>query len=526
MDWLDASLTTDTKEDNDYPIWQYHPHGFVDFRSREAEEFNNILETHLSRQVIRWECDEETGWIFELEELVLEIEDIGFEPISICVRNLALPRILIDPLRRRLRHILAWPLESRTDMKGFAMILLRLVEEAAGVIQDWKSMVAKRLPNPASGGKGWNLKDVQTTDVIKGLTENPFGADLDSVDNSGDDILGTSIKDVCAQFPEGYRILHVEPVFRANLVGAFKEQQREMYEQMCEMPYSQLRQCVAREKIGQNSPQSTKQDLAAELCKPVVTFHGTNRHVVSSIVRHGFIKPGDKIGSKGQTLDIRCGASFGIGIYSSPSAEYALWYSNMSEGTSMVTSAEQIPGMRIIVCAVLMGRPLLVTRDETRRTEHVAQKDAHSHVSPNKLEYVVFNSAQIIPCYVVHLDLGVEEAVRRLKEIPRNPNNFVAKAKKTQKLLDQELWPAEREATKQAKKAAAAKWFPYGFGPAKGTSFVIEEIGETSDDEENYGDYQGERVEIDGGDDSWQEPAPAGSSWFDEYQKSRHTWKD
>jgi hypothetical protein len=524
MDLVDTR-SNNTLED-DYPTWHYQLRGFIDLREREAVEFNQILEVHLSKQVIRWECDEETGWSFELEELVLEIEDIGFEPLKIQVRNLALPRILVDPLRRRLRHILAWPLESRLDMKGFAMILLRLVEEAAGITQDWKMLVAKREGKQDSELKGWNVKDVKWKEVVQNIYENPVGADLDTVDNSGDDILGTSIKDLCEQFPEEYRILHVEPVFRSNLVNRFREQQRIMYEQMCEMSHSELRQCVPREKIESNSPLNTKENLAAELCKPVVTFHGTNRHVVSSIVRHGFIKPGDRIGKKGETLDIRCGASFGIGIYSSPSAEYALWYSRMSEWDGEITRVEDIPGMRIIVCAVLMGRPLLVTRDETRRTENIAQKNAHSHVSPNKLEYVVFNSAQIIPCYVVHLDMGVEEAQRRLKEIPRNPNNFVAKPRKEQKFIEHGLWPAEREAIKQAKKAAAAKWFPYGYGPAKGTSFVIEEIGETSDDEENYGEYQGERVEVDKADEDWQECLTQSSSWFDEYQKSRVTWED
>lgn len=147
-------------------------------------------------------------------------------------------------------------------------------------------------------------------------------------------------------------------------------------------------------------------------------------------------------------------------------------------------SAAQIPRRRIIVCAVLLGMPLLVRDDGTTESENIARKNAHSHVSPDELEYVVFNSAQIIPCYVVHLDLGIEEATQYLKDISRNPNHFAAKKKKMQK-----LWPAEKEAIKQAKKAAAEKWFPFGFGPATGTSFVIEEIGETSDDEENYGDY-------------------------------------
>lgn len=324
MNSLDANVTTDTTKGDDCPAWLYHPHGFVDLRCREEEELKKTLETHLSKQVLRWEYKKETGGIFELEELVLEIDGIGSELISVCVRNLTLPRTIVDPLRQRLREILAWFLESRTDMKCFAMILLRLIEEAAGTIQDWKLMTAKRVSKPEIRRKGWNLKDVRMTDVMKGLVENPFGADLDSIDNSGDDILGTSIKEVCAQFSDEYRILHVEPVFRNNFVEASKKQQHTMYKQMCRRPFSELRKCVARDKIGEDSPQNTQQGLAAELCKPVVTFHGTSSHVVSSIVRHGFIKPGDKVGSKGKPLEIKSGSHYGIGIYSSPFMEVAL----------------------------------------------------------------------------------------------------------------------------------------------------------------------------------------------------------
>lgn len=78
------------------------------------------------------------------------------------------------------------------------------------------------------------------------------------------------------------------------------------------------------------------------------------------------------------------------------------------------------------------------------------------------------------------------------------------------------------EALKQAKKAAVSKWFPYGFGPATGTLFVIEEIGAVLDDE-NYGEYQGQRQEV--GDEvrvGEAGTAKAGS-WFDEYQSARRS---
>ncbi len=49
--------------------------------------------------------------------------------------------------------------------------------------------------------------------------------------------------------------------------------------------------------------------------------------------------------------------------------------------------------------------------------------------------------------------------------------------------------PGDIQREKEEKKAAATKWFPYGFGTATGTRFVIEEITSVSDDEEEYGDW-------------------------------------
>ena len=41
----------------------------------------------------------------------------------------------------------------------------------------------------------------------------------------------------------------------------------------------------------------------------------------------------------------------------------------------------------------------------------------------------------------------------------------------------------------------AKKHFPFGFGPAQGDKFVVEEIGEVDEDEEEWGEYQADRHE-------------------------------
>lgn len=182
--------------------------------------------------------------------------------------------------------------------------------------------------------------------------------------------------------------------------------------------------------------------------------------------------------------------------------------------------------MRIVVCANLMGRPIQVSREATRRTNGISNKSADSHISPNGLEYIVFDEAQIIPCYVLHLDYGSESAKKHLAAYQKQP----LKATKLQSRVECnpqgeiEDTPAAKVAKKEALKAAASKWFPYGYGPATGTNFVIEKIGDVSDDEEEYGEYQGLRGAQEDDWESYRSESEK-ASWFNEFQTVRTTKK-
>ncbi|KUJ23748.1 uncharacterized protein LY89DRAFT_776002 [Mollisia scopiformis] len=511
-------------EDEDLPVWIGQARTFVDLRHREAQYFNDILDHNLPDRINRWDCDEENGWTFEFDDLVLEVLNNISGPMEVKATSWSMPRTYIDPLRRSLRHLLSAQLDNLYGVTDFAVLLLRLVEEANIALREWKG---------ASSGKavdiGWDLTAINSGDIRNLITSNAQGANLDTIETTADDLLGTSIKKICERLPEQYRILHVEPVFRTDLVTRFKRRQYEIYEDLLKRPYNRLRQCVSSKAIARGSSLDKKKHLAEELSRPRVTFHGIQRHNVSSIVRYGFVKPGDKAGDT--QIDVACGASFGIGVYTSPSAEYALMYAGGSDsGFGHKTSCNDLPGLRLIVCAVLMGLPVAVTREETWRTTEISTEIAHSHVSPNEQEYVVFNAAQVIPCYVIHFDFGVEFAKAELAKVPVDPNRWSRQWRQTKSASDRLLKstyvaPAEVAAAKQARKAAAAKWFPYGFGPATGTSFVIEEIGEISDDEEDYGDYQGMRIEVEDEVSVWEETVTGGSSWFDEYQTSRTTYR-
>lgn len=73
--------------------------------------------------------------------------------------------------------------------------------------------------------------------------------------------------------------------------------------------------------------------------------------------------------------------------------------------------------------------------------------------------------------------------------------------------------------------AQASKFFAYGFGPVSGKNIVIEEVGEVDDDEEDYGEYQAQRVEGEGtergGGDVWRWGDVGGDADIDEFRRER-----
>ena len=83
------------------------------------------------------------------------------------------------------------------------------------------------------------------------------------------------------------------------------------------------------------------------------------------------------------------------------------------------------------------------------------------------------------------------------KNLPQNPRAWVAQQKNLThpKLFTKILGPGDQQRLKEAKIAKAAKYLGYGFGPASGFKLMIEEIADVSEDEEDYGDYQRDRVD-------------------------------
>ena len=217
----------------------------------------------------------------------------------------------------------------------------------------------------------------------------------------------------------------------------------------------------------------------------------------------------------------------GRGVYSSPSAEFSLSYSGSE---ALPTSPDGFWGMKLFVCATLMGLSVDMTRGDNWRERSEPYPGAHSHVGNSKYEYIVFDSAQILPCYVIHLDWGKDNA-EFFQEVSQDSSNFVTKLSLSVidvRKEEREMAPGDKQRKKEELVAKAKKYFPYGYGPATGMGFVVEDVGEVDDDEEEYGEYQKDRVDATNEEsDFWkwgeEEEGEQKRLRLDEYRDSRFT---
>ena len=146
----------------------------------------------------------------------------------------------------------------------------------------------------------------------------------------------------------------------------------------------------------------------------------------------------------------------------------------------------------------------------------------------------MFDSAQILPCYVLHLDnhpdlrkthfMSHYTGNNRLSAATLSALTWTEDPEPKDARYPDFVYPAEVERKKRALKAAATKWFPYGFGPATGANFIIEEVAGVSDDEEVYGEFQNQRIEQEH--EIREQYAAPGASWLDQYQTVRKTKAD
>jgi hypothetical protein len=273
---------------------------------------------------------------------------------------------------------------------------------------------------------------------------------------------------------DGVTILHTELVINSRLLRNFETMQARLASKY-------------RDRSGDSQFTSTE-----------VVFHGTQRRFISNIITRGFIKPGDVMNNNGDKLQVRCGSTYGRGIYTSPDPRYSMSYSDIAD-----VADKRIPGQKLIVCAILMGRPLICHGSGAEMKLKSRPADGYdSHMSPSKFEYIVFNPAQVLPLYVLHVTDGHANLSsvwnRRIAQGPparlTDPYDALAERRKTHITeIDESHTDLTLSMQRKIMTKLARKHFPFGFGPAQGDKFIVEEIGEVDEDEEEWGEYQQDR---------------------------------
>ncbi|KAF4444964.1 hypothetical protein F53441_11018 [Fusarium austroafricanum] len=458
-----------------------------------------LIEEHSPHSVTDWSyCkNEDSGkdvFYFSFTNLALSLElSADHQRITWCqvIDTFGLfPRKAIDPLRKEVHCIVRSALgDGSLKIREFDLEITIL--QALEVIHafDHTHGHTKEAGNYL---KGWSADEFSDWNEV---LNNPYGLDISTIQDTAYSILRKTPKQLVAEIPKEWRVIHMESVLRHDLVERFWNYKQTLREKLGEGSTS-LRDRLSphSELEGQVRAQLSHDSIINDMTTPRVTFHGTQLNSVASIVRHGFKMPGNMVGGK-VIASPRTGIVYNRGIYSSQAPFYALSY---SQGQREETPLGVLPSMRLFVCATIMGR----TYSEKSRNSitpwargnvHGPLVDGYDSHFDGRFEYIVHDERAMLPCYVIHLDLGSEAAKQALKDVQSNPEEFYNLSKSKKRPEAKSTAPGDIQREKGARKAAALKWFPYGFGPATGTRFVIEEIGEISDDEEEYGDWQADK---------------------------------
>lgn len=486
-------------------MFSFAEEDLIELELLRDQEIDSLVENQLLPPQERWNMELRDGFTFSYPEVVVEITTGHPYPVGLPtyqVVNRTMPATVVDKLRIVLRGIIERDSRSNTLEKWiarttrddlacfeFEMIVLHVAAETFAQVQEYRTYLKDvKAPTQSLSPETNLLNQDQSGDSCIGPDS---GVDLSSIEGHSlvHKLLQQKPEQICAKVPKHFRILHVETVLRDDLYANFRAQQQSIRRDLMDKSVNSLRESVAREIQRPLSGRDRERILLVDhLIRPRLTFHGTLRESVPSIVRHGFLLPGDRNPLTTKPVEVRCGNTYGRGIYSSPSLEFSLRYSPSSH---VVPTTNQHPGIKLIICATVMGIAATMKRDDDWRMIDHPFSGAHSHVDFFQNEYIVFNRAQILPCYVIHLlDLSRAKSAE-------NPQAWISPQTilPNKKLNPDDLAPGDKQRAKELMIGKAAKYFPYGYGPAIGTLFVVEEVGDVDEDEEDYGMYQEDRID-------------------------------
>ncbi|KAF2464369.1 uncharacterized protein BDR25DRAFT_381508 [Lindgomyces ingoldianus] len=524
-----ATLTDGIDNNNDKDLEYYgieiEPEvvlpNFNDVHKTGARTILGIIDRNLPKELL-WRSHVLLGtYKFGFEELQLCVKvDLAnaSRPIMTHVDNyFEMARRNIDGIRDSLRQSVTEELTVCGDsLTAFSagLIVLRLLEETTSYIREYRKFGGAAAGK--STGKYW---DLNTTTNIAPLLDHKLGmlgVDLDTVQGAATSILGKTPSQICNDILPDWRILHCENILRNDLRTKFLQYQAELRRELMALDVEHLKACVPRQhQRAKGEGTSAKEQIIEYLTKPRIAFHGTRREVVPCIVQHGFLKPGSPHPLTKKPLSIVNGAAYGQGIYCSPEAWYAFLYSSGQE-----TALVELPGRKLLVCAVITGRTAMVTQGCNWWDKSKPFPGADSNVNPSGLAYILFNNAQILPCYVLHLDWAQKNQDAVWDYVSQISNHRTGKRSVPEP--NGLMFSGDKARQKQELIAKGMKFFAYGFGPVSRKKLVIEDVAEIDDHEEEYGEYQAKRIEIQSRNANfWDWGKLDGESALDEYAEAR-----
>lgn len=460
----------------------FSPEELIQLEFLRDEEIDELIAANLLGEEERTNPILRNVLTFQYPELTLNITTGAHYPVFPLhwnIENHTLPRTVVHYLRNALTDIMtqinkvntlsAWQSRESSEYGIYQreMAVLQLAQETVSHLNSYRESEREKV----TGRETPQASD--DIDSTASLLPNIEAMDITNASaGSAYSILGKTVQEICEMLPSDYRVTHVEKVIRKDLQKRFFAHREEMQREISALSDSELKKFVPAE-YRHGKGRLDHAHWVREVTRPRMTFHGTPRHKVANIVRRGFLKPGSVDPGTGQVLGVRCGSTYGCGIYSSPSAEFAL---NYSDTECRPTPAKELFGLKLFVCAVLMGRTAAMYRDDNWRDQSKPYLGADSHVANGNMEYIVFSPAQILPCYVIHLDWGENNKYHIVDD--DNMFGHLAQIRR-----------------KQALAARAAKFFPFGFGSATGSRFVVEDVAGVDEDEEEHGEFQELRVD-------------------------------
>jgi len=233
--------------------------------------------------------------------------------------------------------------------------------------------------------------------------------------------------------PTNLQIVSIENILRHDLACSYEE---------------------CKDKFNKKYGKKARQQDRSFILNSRLGFHGTSTRNMPSIIRTGLKVPGAESG-----IAVKNGSAYGVGIYLSPSPEFSLSYSD-----DMKT---------LLVCSVLLGHCLKL--GEKRSSKDNSRYD--SVISPNGFEMIFFSAAQVLPCFIIKLSEKCQKQTVAHMDIQGAYASSIAKASKEHESPDEKLLRVKKR---------ASKYLPFGYGP----STKVLDVADSSDDEEEYGEYQ------------------------------------